>query len=106
MVRLRISRPEVHPEGDWLCRVQAEGLRGGDRSLDVAGVSSFQALALGIRCLRSIVVEALKAGVRLRFADGNVSGVESSSARDYEEQTVGMELFGDDCSVDGAKSRP
>jgi hypothetical protein len=55
-ISLRVGRPVPHPQGDWVCPVQAEGLRLWQGPSEIFGAGSWHALMLGLRFLRSMLV--------------------------------------------------
>ena len=69
-VRLRIGRPSPHPKGDFVCSVQADGLRLWQGPTEFAGVSSFQALVLGLRFLYHVLSFEVENGAVVHWEDG------------------------------------
>jgi hypothetical protein len=52
-VCLRLGRPRPLPRADWVCPVQLAGLPDWEASKDVFGVTSWQAMVLGLTLLHS-----------------------------------------------------
>ena len=77
LVHLRVGRPRPCPTGEWACPVEVTGLPGWQGSHDIAGVSSLQSLSLGLRFLRSALLNATARGTGFRFPDcEEIVGVE------------------------------
>ena len=69
-VSLRIGRPTPHPQGDFVCSVQAEGLQIWQGPSDIFGVGSWHALMLGLHFMRSMLTAEVKRGAVLYWEDG------------------------------------
>lgn len=69
-VCLRIGRPTPHPRGDYVCPVQAEGLRLWQGPSDIFGVSSWQALMLGLCFIRSMITAEVARGAVIYWEGG------------------------------------
>ena len=70
-VVLRVGMPFAHVKGDYACRVEAEGLRLWEGPTEIFGASSFQALALGLRHLRSMLAAEVKHGAVFHMKGGD-----------------------------------
>jgi len=64
-VCIRVGRPMAHPKRDYVCPVQAEGLRLWQGPKDFVGVDSFQALTLGLRFLYEMLSTEVERGAVL-----------------------------------------
>jgi len=64
-VCIRVGLPRPHPEGDYVCPVQAEGLRLWQGPKDFCGISSFHALTVGIRFLYEMLSIEVEQGAVL-----------------------------------------
>jgi hypothetical protein len=69
-VCLRVGRPTPHPNGDYVCLVQAEGLRVWEGPSAIVGVGSWHALLLGLRFLRSMLAAEVKGGAVFHWEGG------------------------------------
>ena len=69
-VSLRIGRPTPHPRGDFVCSVQAEGLGLRQEPIEIFGVSSWQALMLGLWFMRSTLAAEVARGAKFYWEDG------------------------------------
>jgi hypothetical protein len=69
-VCLRVGRPRPHPLGDWVCPVQAEGLRIWEGPSEFFGVGSWQALMIGLRFLREMLAAEMDKGAVFHWEDG------------------------------------
>ncbi len=67
-VRVWITRPEETPDGDWVCRLEADDLVRGPR-IGVHGASSLQALCLAVRLARTQLDDFRDRGGRLHCAE-------------------------------------
>lgn len=65
-LRIRVGRPRPRATGEWACAVQLEGLPGWEVSHDIFGEGPLQALTLGLRFLRRVLLDAAAGGVVLR----------------------------------------
>jgi hypothetical protein len=69
-VCLRIGRPKPHQKGNYVCAVQAEGLRLWQGPKEFFGVDSFQALTIGVRLLYEILSAEVERGAVLHWEGG------------------------------------
>jgi hypothetical protein len=69
-VCLRVGRPRPYPLGDWVCPIQAEGLRIWEGPREFCGVDSWQALMLALRLLREMLAAEIEAGAVFHWEDG------------------------------------
>jgi len=69
-VRVRVGHPRPRPTGEWACPVEVEGLPGWQGSRDIFGEGSLQALMLGLRLLRSVLLNETARGTVFHWPDG------------------------------------
>src|SRR5690349_23988522 len=69
-VVLRIGRPVPHPESDWVCPVQAEGLRLWQGPTEIMGVGFWHALMCGQMFLREMLAAEAKQGAVFHWEGG------------------------------------
>lgn len=69
-VCLRIGRPRPHPKGDWICPVEAEGLRLWQGPTEFFGVGSWHALMIGLRFLHEMLATEVRNGAVFHWEDG------------------------------------
>ena len=69
-VCLRVGRPKPHSNGDYVCPVQAEGLRLWQGPKEFWGVGSFHALIIGIRFLHNMLSVEVENGAKLHWEGG------------------------------------
>jgi len=69
-VHLRVGHPYPHPQGDYACRVSAEGLGGWGHPADICGVSSLHALLRGLGFLHRALAAAVERGAVLHWEGG------------------------------------
>lgn len=67
---IRVGLPRPHPRGDFACPVTIEGLRGREGTSELFGVSSLQALVLGLRFLHRLLAIEVGRGSILRWEGG------------------------------------
>jgi hypothetical protein len=72
-VYLRIGRPGPHPKGDFVCPVQAEGLRLWKGPAELAGVDTLHALMIALRFLHDMLSSEVERGAVLHWEGGNQS---------------------------------
>src|SRR4051794_38267402 len=61
-IRMRVGRPHPRPTGEWACPVEVDGLPSWQGSRDIFGEGPLQALTLGLRLLRSALLDAAVRG--------------------------------------------
>jgi hypothetical protein len=67
LVVIRVGRPFAHPNGDFACPVQADGLRLWQGPSEIFGVGSWHALMLGLRFVRSMLAAEVERGTVLHW---------------------------------------
>jgi hypothetical protein len=69
-VCLRVGRPLPGSQGDFLCPVEADGLRIWQGPREFSGVGSFHALMIGLRFLHNMLSFEVQRGAILHWEDG------------------------------------
>lgn len=72
-VNMRVGRPVARTEGDWVCPVEAEGLRMWQGPDEIYGIGAWHALMMGQRFLREILTSEVRQGAVLHGEDGQES---------------------------------
>jgi hypothetical protein len=85
-VHFRVGRPHRRPTGEWACPVEVDGLPGWQGSVDIFGVDSLQALTLGCRLLRSVLLDATARGTVFHRPDSKI--VYSAELLFWTDQTT------------------
>ena len=69
-VCLRVGPLIPHPKGDWVCWVQAEGLRLWQGPTSLFGDGSWHALMVGLRFLQEMLAGEVRQGAVLHWENG------------------------------------
>lgn len=68
-IHLRLASPEQRPTGEWTCAVELSGLQ--DDLAPIGGEDAIQSLCLALGLAHTLMRHFVKAGGKLRFADGS-----------------------------------
>jgi hypothetical protein len=69
-VLIRVGLPRPHPQGDYVCSVEAHGMRIWQGPSELSGVGSFHALMIGIRFLYKMLSSEVEQGAILHWEGG------------------------------------
>jgi len=69
-VVLRLGRPQPHPDLDWFCPVQGEGLRLWQGPTDMRGLDGWHSLMLAQRFLRQMLAAEVERGATFHWPGG------------------------------------